>query len=64
MAFGLRGGDAGCDVRATVSEQVIRFLFIWARMYMLLFLFCLWYLYIHARLVKSLWRRMVKTCTI
>lgn len=40
-----------------VSMEPMRFLFTWARMYMLLFLFCLWYLYIHARLVKSLWRR-------
>lgn len=26
-------------------------------MYMMLFLFCLWYLYIHARLIKYQWRR-------
>ena len=33
--------------------EIMQFLYAWQRMYMLLFLFCLWYVYIHARLFKS-----------
>lgn len=40
-----------------MSMGTMRFLFTWARMYMLLFVFCAWYLYIHARLLKFHWRR-------
>ncbi len=36
----------------------MKFLFVWARMYMLLFLFCTWYFYLHVRLVKAAcWRK-------
>lgn len=41
-----------------ISMETMRFLFTWARMYMMLFLFCLWYLYIHARLIRYQWRRI------
>lgn len=40
-----------------MSMGAMRFLLTWARMYMLLFAFCAWYLYIHARLLKLQWRK-------
>lgn len=41
--------------------DVMQFLYTWARMYMMLFVFCLWYLYIHWHLIKQkgFWK---KTC--
>lgn len=35
------------------SLDVMLFLFTWARMYMLLFMFCFWYLLIHWKLIKN-----------
>lgn len=40
-----------------MSMEAMRFLLTWARMYMLLFAFCAWYLYIHARLLRFRFHR-------
>ncbi|MDE7247859.1 MAG: hypothetical protein K2N43_08225, partial [Lachnospiraceae bacterium] len=53
-------GSAGYGVipiAILMSMESIRFLFTWARMYMMLFWFCLWYLYIHAKLLMSGWKK-------
>lgn len=58
--FGLLYGKAGYGIVPVVflvSMEIMRFLLTWARMYMLLFLFCAWYLYIHAKLFMGEWRK-------
>lgn len=37
--------------------ESMRFLLTWARMYMMLFLFCLWYLYLHAKMLMQDWKK-------
>lgn len=51
------GGYGIVPLLFLMSMGVMRFLLTWARMYMLLFAFCAWYLYIHARLLKFQWRK-------
>lgn len=36
-----------------ILMNTMQFLYTWARMYMMLFLFCAWYLYIHGRLINE-----------
>lgn len=41
-----------------ILMNIMKFLYTWPRMYMLLFLFCAWYLYIHGRLInEEKWRK-------
>lgn len=37
--------------------ESMQFLLTWARMYMMLFLFCLWYLFIHAKMLMQDWKK-------
>lgn len=56
MLYG-SGGYGLVPMVFLISMETMRFLFTWARMYMLLFLFCTWYLYIHARLLQRNWQK-------
>lgn len=41
-----------------ILMDTMKFLYTWARMYMLLFLFCTWYIYIHGRLIsEGVWKK-------
>lgn len=41
-----------------ILMSTMQFLYTWARMYMMLFLFCTWYIYVHGRLIKEeKWRK-------
>lgn len=51
------GGYAIVPMVLLMAMESMRFLLTWARMYMLLFVFCLWYLYLHAKLLKKQWQK-------
>lgn len=51
------GGYAIVPMVLLMAMESMRFLLTWARMYMLLFAFCLWYLYLHAKLLKKQWQK-------
>lgn len=59
--FRLLYGNSGyglAPIAFLMSMDCMKFLFLWARMYMMLFLFCTWYLYIHAKLLQRSWRKV------
>lgn len=58
--YGLLYGSSGYTVVPIAFLMLMEsmfFLFTWARMYMLLFMFCAWYLYIHAKMLLLDWKK-------
>lgn len=49
--------NAAIPILLLMLMEVMFFLCTWARMYMMLFLFCAWYLSIHERMLRQDWRR-------
>lgn len=52
-----RAAYGAVPVMLLMSMETMFFLCTWARMYMMLFLFCAWYLCIHEKLLKRGWHR-------